>query len=74
MRRFWMVILGAGAILGIASGIHSARWHGGFCDGSCQGPGARRVAFEDHVADVCTRAAERVYHKQDGATPPRPAP
>ena len=48
-RKALMLVLGIGAIAGFASGIFGCRYHGE----------QRRQAFEDHVADVCTRAAER---------------
>ncbi len=47
-RKAWMLVLGLGAIAGFASGIFG-----------CHYRSDRRQAFEDHVADVCTRAAER---------------
>jgi len=38
-----------GAVAGFASGLYGCHYHG--ID--------RRQEFEDHIADVCTRAAER---------------
>jgi hypothetical protein len=49
-------VLAAGSIAGFASALFGCHYHGV----------ARREAFEDHVADVCTRAAERV---RDGRPP-----
>jgi hypothetical protein len=48
-RRALMFVLAAGAVAGFASGLFGCHYHGV----------ARRQAFEDHVADLCTRAAER---------------
>jgi hypothetical protein len=39
-----------GAIAGFASGLYGCRHHD-----------ERRQAFEEHIADVCTRAAERTH-------------
>jgi hypothetical protein len=47
-RKALIFVLAVGAIAGFASGIFGCRYRG-----------ERRQAFEDHVADVCTRAAER---------------
>ena len=49
-RKALMFVLAIGAVAGFASGIFGCRY---------QHRGERRQAFEDHVADVCTRAAER---------------
>ena len=48
-RKALSLVLGLGAVAGFASGIWSCRHHSY----------ERRLAFEDHVAEVCTRAAER---------------
>lgn len=72
-RKIWMILLGIGAIAGFASGFHSLH--------RCMGPygpgyghwGARRGEFEAHVADICTRSAERTL-REHGAAAPRPAP
>jgi hypothetical protein len=48
-RRALMLVLAAGAVAGFASGLFGCHYHGM----------AQRQAFEDHVADICTRAAER---------------
>jgi len=47
-RKALMWVLGLGAVAGFASGIFG-----------CHYRSERRQAFEDHVAEVCTRAAER---------------
>jgi hypothetical protein len=44
-----IVVLAMGAIAGFASGLYGCHYH----------RVAQRQAFEDHIADVCTRAAER---------------
>ncbi len=48
-RKALMFVLAVGAIGGFASGLFGCHYRGQ----------ERRQAFEDHVADVCTRAAER---------------
>jgi len=48
-RKALIFVLAIGAIAGFASGLYGCHYHGI----------ERRQAFEDHVADVCTRAAER---------------
>jgi len=49
MRRKALIwLLGLGAVAGFASGIFGCRYRH-----------ERHQAFEDHVAEVCTRAAER---------------
>ena len=62
-RKLLMVVLGFGAVAGFAAGF--ARL--------CHGPGhwghggwrsERHAAFEQRVADVCTKSAERVYKGQ----------
>jgi hypothetical protein len=59
-RKALIFVLALGAAAGFASGLFGCHYRGM----------ERRQAFEDHVADVCTRAAERV---RDGrATPPAP--
>ena len=58
-RRALIWVLGLGAVAGFASGIWSCRYHSF----------ERRQAFEDHVAEVCTRAAERTHaHAAHGGT------
>lgn len=50
MRRYALIwVLSLGAVAGFASGLYGCHYHAV----------ERRQAFEDHVADVCTRAAER---------------
>ena len=69
-RKFWAVILGIGAIAGFAAGFRSMH-HMGYdaCGCSGFGPHGRRAAFEAHVADVCTQAAERSQRAHDLGTP-----
>jgi hypothetical protein len=50
-RKALMFVLAIGAVAGFASGLYGCRQRGM----------ERRQAFEDHVADVCTRAAERTH-------------
>ena len=51
MRRYALrFLLVVGAVAGFASGAFACRHHD-----------ERRQAFEDHIADVCTRAAERSH-------------
>ncbi len=52
-RKALMFLLAVGAVAGFASGIFECRFHGGH---DRQGQ-----VFEDHIADVCTRAAERSH-------------
>jgi hypothetical protein len=67
--RFWLLasLLGLGALAGFACGLHSLH-------GWRHGPhGGRRAEFEAHVADVCTRAAEKVMRERgrsDNSAPP----
>ena len=56
-RKAWIFVLGIGAIAGFASGIFGCHYRGA----------ERRQAFEDHVADVCTHAAQR--SRDQGAHP-----
>lgn len=50
MRRYALIfVLALGAVGGFASGLYGCHYHAV----------ERRQAFEDHIADVCTRAAER---------------
>jgi hypothetical protein len=48
-RKALIFVLAAGTVAGFASGLFGCHYHGT----------AERQAFEDHVADVCTRAAAR---------------
>lgn len=54
-RKALMIVLAAGALAGFGSAFFGCHYHG--ID--------RRQAFEDHVADVCTRAAERSHHAEN---------
>jgi hypothetical protein len=55
-RAFLIFVFGLGTVGGFAHGFASL--HGrGACGG---GRYDRRAAFEDHIAEVCTRAANRV--------------
>ena len=50
MRRKALIFaLAVGSVAGFASGLFGCHYH----------RLAQRQAFEDHVAEVCTRAAER---------------
>ncbi|HET9957740.1 MAG TPA: hypothetical protein VFQ61_24750 [Polyangiaceae bacterium] len=65
-HRFLMVLLGIGAVVGFTSGFVSlAHRHHALGYRSGYGPHAE---FEDHVADICTRAAERVYRAKGSAS------
>ena len=55
-RRFWIVLLSIGTVGGFAAGF--ARLHHYGHDG-CSWHGDHHRQFEDHVADVCLRAAQR---------------
>lgn len=48
-RRILMLMLAAGAVAGFASSLFGCHYH----------RVVERQAFEDHVAEICTRAAER---------------
>lgn len=48
-RKLLIAVLALGTVGGFASGFRSLRCH----------HQSRRAAFENHVADVCVRAAER---------------
>jgi hypothetical protein len=48
-RKGLILVLAIGAIAGFASGLYGCHYH----------RVERRQAFEDHIADVCTRAAQR---------------
>jgi len=57
-RRLWIVLLSIGTIGGFAAGfarMHHYRHHGH----GWGWHGRDRQHFEDHIADVCVRAAER---------------
>ncbi|GAB4207387.1 MAG: hypothetical protein OHK0013_24990 [Sandaracinaceae bacterium] len=57
-RAFLIVLFSLGTVGGFAHGLA----HVGRCASSCHAQ--RRQAFEDRVADVCTRAAQRVYDER----------
>lgn len=60
-RTLWIVLLSLGTVGGFAAGfarLHHHRLHGY----GWHGEGRQR--FEDHVADVCVRAAERKLREQ----------
>ena len=59
-RKLLIGLLAFGTVAGYASGIASLSWHARGCHDH------RRARFEAHVADVCTRAAERVYDERSG--------
>ena len=61
-RKALMVVLGLGAVAGFASSLFG-----------CHFRNERRQAFEEHVAEVCTRAAERSREHGQGAAAERPA-
>jgi hypothetical protein len=60
-RAFLITFFSLGTIGGFASGFAHLGAH-------CASHHQRRAAFEDHVANVCTRAAQRA----DGARPEAP--
>jgi hypothetical protein len=69
-----MVLLGIGAVAGFASGFHSLHRFGPYGYGHGYGDwGGQRAAFEAHIADVCTRSAERTLRER-GHGDARPAP
>jgi len=74
MRRgITIFLLATGAVAGFTIGfarLHHGYGHWGHGHGRW---GHDRVAFENHVADVCTRSAERVMNER-GKAPPAPAP
>ena len=58
-RGALVVLLSLGAIGGFSHGFASMA-----CHGSCAAQ-SRRDEFEDHIADVCTRAAQRQWDDQE---------
>jgi len=54
-RKALIFVLAAGAVAGFGSALFGCHYHG--ID--------RRQAFEDHVADVCMRAAERSHRGEN---------
>ncbi len=78
MRRFLIVLLGIGAVAGFASGF-ARLWHChhdgyGYGRGGHYGWYDERAEFEDRVADVCLRAAERQGRGRPGEAARPPAP
>lgn len=71
-RKIWMVLLGLGAVAGFASGFYSLHRFGPHGHGYGDW-GGRRAAFEAHIANVCTRSAERTL-REHGQRDARPAP
>ena len=75
-RGITIFLLATGAVAGFTIGF--ARLHHGHGHGCGYGHGRwghDRVAFENHIADVCTRSAERVMDGRNKAAPPAaPAP
>ena len=61
-RVFLIGLFSLGTIAGFGHGIA----HLGSCASSCHAD--RRAAFEDRVADVCTRSAERVWQERSAAS------
>jgi hypothetical protein len=57
-RGALIALFSFGAIAGFGHGIAAVACHAGSCHQS------RRAEFEDHVAEVCTRAAERVQSER----------
>jgi|GEM_PF-3001635 len=52
---FLRILLGFGVVFGVLFGVRSL-----FCHHHRYGE-EHRAAFEDHVADVCVKAAERAH-------------
>ena len=65
-RGILVAVLSLGAIGGFSHGFARMAQ----CHESCGA--SRRDQFEEHISDVCTRSAERVYDQQ--ATPPATPP
>lgn len=59
-RKLAIAALGLGAVLGFGSGFRHMRCH----------HEARRAAFEDHIADVCVRAAARADSPENVSADP----
>ncbi len=74
MRRFLIALLALGAIVGFGAGF-ARLWH---CNHHGRGYGwygGGHDQFENRVADVCVRAAERTLRERAGAAEPaKPAP
>jgi hypothetical protein len=56
-RKALILVLALGAIAGFASGLYGCHYHGV----------ERHQAFEDHIADVCMRAAQRSQNRASHA-------
>lgn len=67
-RAILIFVFGLGTVGGFAHGFASL----GHC--AARHREARRMEFEDHVADVCLRAAERREHDAARVAPPYPPP
>ena len=61
-RPVLFALLALGILGGAATATHGYRWH------SVHGS-ARREAFKQKIADVCTQSALRVYKKQSRVAP-----
>ena len=66
-RVFLIGLFSFGTIAGFGHGFAHLGWAAGSCHSS------RRAAFEDRVADVCTRSAERVWQEGHAVSAPGPA-
>lgn len=72
-RKIWIALLALGTIGGFAAGfarLHHHHHYGHWGHGHW-GPGHRRAAFEQHVAELCTEAAGKVFESkiERGAAP-----
>ncbi len=56
-RRALIFVLALGAVAGFASGLYGCHYH----------RFERHQAFEEHIADVCVRAAERSRNHEQHA-------
>jgi|JI10StandDraft_1071094.scaffolds.fasta_scaffold126004_2 hypothetical protein len=63
-RGLLIALFSIGTVGGFASGIHTMKRH-------CHG---RRERFENHVADVCVRAAKAAESDAASKAPPPPPP
>ena len=61
-RGALVVLLSLGAIGGFSHGFAAMAQ----CHGGCSAQ-SRHDQFEDHIADVCTRAAQRQWDEQEAA-------
>lgn len=68
IKRFFLIALfGFGTVAGFAHGFAHLGWWAHACHAD------RRAAFEDRVADVCTRSAERVWDERAAVPAAAPA-